>query len=111
KVLDTVLEREATRTTGIGNGVAIPHSRCPGLDKLMIAVGKCPVPIEFGSIDGRPVTWIWLLASPAEQTNAHLQALARISRLMAIEKFRRDLAAAPTPAAVMELIAAQEAAL
>ncbi len=67
-VLDSVLDREATRTTGIGNGLAIPHGKCNGTDHLVMAIGRPATPIDFQSIDGRPVTLIWLLTSPPDQT-------------------------------------------
>jgi mannitol/fructose-specific phosphotransferase system IIA component (Ntr-type) len=67
-VLAAVLEREATRTTGIGNGLAIPHGKAAGLDHLVMAIGKPKTPIDFQSIDGKPVTIILLLCSPADQT-------------------------------------------
>ncbi|MBV8780315.1 MAG: PTS sugar transporter subunit IIA, partial [Phycisphaerae bacterium] len=54
KVLEAVLEREQTRTTGIGNGLAIPHGKAPGLSGLVMAIGKPAKPIEFKSIDGKP---------------------------------------------------------
>src|ERR1051325_7661239 len=73
KVLDAVLEREGTRTTGIGNGLAIPHGKCSGTDHLVMAVGKASTPIDFQAIDGRPVTWIWLLSSPPDKTGPHIQ--------------------------------------
>src|SRR5438552_19030925 len=111
KVLDSVLEREATRTTGIGNGLAIPHGKCTGTDHLVMAVGKAATPIDFASIDGRPVTWIWLLNSPPDKTGPHIHALARISRLMTIDKFRQALAAAKTPQEVYDIIQQQENAL
>src|ERR1700761_4764394 len=60
KVLAAVLEREATRTTGIGNGLAIPHGKCDGTHNLVMAIGKPATPIDFQSIDGRPVTVIWM---------------------------------------------------
>src|SRR3984957_10813137 len=82
KVLDAVLEREATRTTGIGNGLAIPHGKCPGTDHLVMAIGKPLTPIDFNSIDGKPVSLVWLLTSPPDKTGPHIHALARISRLM-----------------------------
>jgi mannitol/fructose-specific phosphotransferase system IIA component (Ntr-type) len=111
KVLDAVLEREATRTTGIGNGLAIPHGKCPGTDHLVMAVGKAATPIDFQSIDGRPVTWIWLLGSPPDKTGPHIHALARISRLMTIDKFRQGIASAKTSEEVFEIIQQQEATL
>src|SRR5881394_726483 len=94
KVLDAVLEREATRTTGIGNGLAIPHGKCAGTKDLVMAIGKAGTPIDFQAIDGRPVSIIWMLASPPDKTGPHIHALARISRLMTIDKFRVALAGA-----------------
>ncbi len=111
KVLDAVLERETTRTTGIGNGLAIPHGKCTGLDHLVMAVGKAATPIDFQSIDGRPVTLIWLLASPPDKTGLHIHALARISRLMTIDKFRHALAEATDPQTLFEIIVKQDSAM
>ncbi len=111
KVLAAVLEREATRTTGIGNGVAIPHGKCAGTPKLIMAVGKAATPIDFQAIDGRPVNLIWLLTSPPDQTGPHITALARISRLMIIDKVRIALAAATSAQQVFDIIQAHEAAM
>ena len=111
KVLDAVLEREATRTTGIGNGLAIPHGKCVGTTHLVMAVGKAATPIDFQAIDGRPVTWIWLLSSPPDKTGPHIHALARISRLMTIDKFRQALANAQSPQEVFDIIIQQESQL
>ena len=108
KVLDAVLEREATRTTGIGNGLAIPHGKCTGVDHLVMAIGKATAPIDFQAIDGRPVSLIWLLASPPDKTGPHIHALARISRLMTIDKFRAALATAQTPQEIFDIIVQQE---
>jgi fructose-specific phosphotransferase system IIA component len=110
-VLDSVLDREATRTTGIGNGLAIPHGKCAGTDHLVMAIGKPATPIDFQSIDGRPVTLIWLLTSPPDKTGPHIHALARISRLMTIDKFRQAMAAAKTSQEMYDAIVTQEAAL
>jgi fructose-specific phosphotransferase system IIA component len=111
KVLDAVLEREATRTTGIGNGLAIPHGKCPGTPDLVMAIGKPAQPIDFQSIDGKPVSVIWMLTSPPEKTGPHIHALARISRLMTIDKFQQALRAAKTAKDVYDAIVAQEATL
>jgi fructose-specific phosphotransferase system IIA component len=107
-VLDAVLEREATRTTGIGNGLAIPHGKCAGVDHLVMAIGKPAVPIDFQAIDGRPVTLIWLLTSPPDKTGPHIHALARISRLMTLDKFRQALANAKTAQDIYDAIVQQE---
>jgi fructose-specific phosphotransferase system IIA component len=111
KVLDAVLEREATRTTGIGNGLAIPHGKCTGTDHLVMAIGRPATPVDFQAIDGRPVSLIWLLASPPDKTGPHIHALARISRLMTIDKFRHALAETKTAQDVYDAIVKQEAAL
>jgi nitrogen PTS system EIIA component len=108
KVLDSVLEREATRTTGIGNGLAIPHGKCNGVNHLVMAIGRASQPIDFQAIDGRPVTLIWLLASPPDKTGPHITALARISKLMTIDKFRKAVNEAPTAQDVFNLIIEQE---
>jgi fructose-specific phosphotransferase system IIA component len=108
KVLDAVLERESTRTTGIGNGLAIPHGKCMGTKNLVMAIGKANTPIDFQAIDGRPVSLIWLLTSPPDQTGPHIHALARISRLMTIDKFRQSLATAKTGQEIFDLIIKQE---
>ena len=111
KVLESVLDREATRTTGIGNGLAIPHGKSPGTGALAMAIGKPKTPIDFQSIDGRPVSIIWLLTSPPDMTSLHIQALARISRLMCVDRFRMAMNAAATPEEMFELIHAQEDAM
>jgi len=111
KVLDAVLEREATRTTGIGNGLAIPHGKCTGTKDLVMAIGKPQSPIDFQAIDGRPVQIIWMLSSPPDKTGPHIHALARISRLMTIDKFRHEMMATKTPQEAYDLIIKQEAAL
>ena len=111
KVLDAVLEREATRTTGIGNGLAIPHGKCNGTDHLVMAIGRPGTPVDFQAIDGRPVNLIWLLSSPPDKTGPHIHALARISRLMTIDRFRQALAQAKTPDEIYQSIVQQESAL
>ncbi len=108
KVLESVLERESTRTTGIGNGLAIPHGKSPGTGQLTMAIGKATTPIDFQSIDGRPVTIIWLLVSPPDQSGVHIKALAAISRLMTSDKFRFAMNNAKTPEEMYEIIQRQE---
>ena len=107
-LLASVLEREATRTTGIGNGLAIPHGKCGGVDHLVVSIGKPETPIDFESIDGRPVNLIVLLASPPDQTGPHIQALARISRLMTVDAFRQAMRNATTPEQIYDAVVAQE---
>jgi fructose-specific phosphotransferase system IIA component len=111
RVLEAVLERESTRTTGIGNGLAIPHGKCNGTDHLVMAIGKPQTAIDFQAIDGKPVNLIWLLSSPPDKTGPHIHALARISRLMTIDKFRQLLAGAKTNQEVFDIINQQENSL
>jgi fructose-specific phosphotransferase system IIA component len=111
KVLDSVLERETTRTTGIGNGLAIPHGKCTGTDHLVMAIGRPATPVDFQAIDGRPVNLIWLLSSPPDKTGPHIHALARISRLMTIDKFRHALSEAKTSQEIYDAIVKQESQL
>lgn len=108
KVLAAVLEREATRTTGIGNGIAIPHGKCAGTVRLVMAVGKAATPIDFQAIDGRPVSLIWLLTSPPDQTGPHITALARISKLMIVDRVRQALATATTPEQIYAIVSQNE---
>ena len=111
KVLEAVLDREATRTTGIGNGLAIPHGKCTGTDHLVMAIGRPATPIDFQAIDGRPVSLIWLLSSPPDKTGPHIHALARISRLMTIDRFRQALTTATTSQEIYDSIVQQENSL
>ncbi len=105
-----VWARETTRTTGIGHSLAIPHGKCPGVQGLVMAVGKPAEPVDFGSIDGRPVRLVVLLASPPDRTNDHIQALAKVSRLMASEDFRQRIYAATSAEELLDLILKQDAA-
>ncbi|MBK9120541.1 MAG: PTS sugar transporter subunit IIA [Phycisphaerales bacterium] len=89
--LEAVLKREAERSTGIGYGLAIPHGKTNGSDKLALAVGMPAEPVDFQSVDGRPVTFVALLVSPPDQTGPHIRALAKVSGLMNNEEFRQKL--------------------
>jgi mannitol/fructose-specific phosphotransferase system IIA component (Ntr-type) len=104
KVLDSVLDREATRSTGIGNGLAIPHGKSTGSADLVMAIGKPAQPIDFQAVDGRPVTIMWLLSSPPDKTTTHIRALARISRLMTMDAFRLGLNNAKTSQQMFDVI-------
>ena len=80
--LKAVMQRESVRSTGVGQGFAIPHGKSSAVDQLVMAVGKTSEPIDFESIDKKPVDIIFLLISPLDKTGPHIQALAGISRLM-----------------------------
>ena len=108
-VLRTVLDREATRSTGIGYGLAVPHGKSAACPRLAMAVGKPATPVDFDSKDGQQVNLIVLLASPPDQTGPHIQALARISRLMLMESFRQAVADATSGDELYEIIRKHEA--
>ena len=108
RVRTAVLEREATRTTGIGDGLAIPHGKTDGVDHLVMALGRADTPIDFQAIDGKPVSLIWLLSSPSDKTGPHIHALARVSKIMAKAAVRRKLLDATTAREAYDLIAEQD---
>jgi len=107
-VLEAVLLREKTRSTGIGSGIAIPHGKCSAVKELIMALGIAEQPIDFESIDGKPVKIILLLVSPANQTGPHIQALAKISRLMLDESFKSKLEKCTSAQQAYELISKKE---
>ena len=96
KLKAVVWEREEQRSTGIGEGLAIPHGKCDCAPKLAMAIGRPDQPIEFDSVDKKPVRLVVLLASPPDKTAEHIQALGKISRLMANAEFREATYAART---------------
>ena len=106
--LQAVLTREQVRSTGIGSGIAIPHGKCTAVKELVVALGIAPQPIDFDSVDGKPVSIVILLLSPLDQTGPHIQALARISRLMLDETFRNKLQKATSANEVCELFTNKE---
>ena len=107
-LLQAVLTREATASTGIGRGLAVPHGKSPACDRLVMAIGKPATPMDFASRDGCPAEIIVLLGSPLDKTGPHIQALASITRLMLLDKFRSDIASAESPEALYQVIADHE---
>ena len=108
EVLRAVLQREQTRSTGIGQGLAVPHGKSAGCATLTMAVGKPAQPIDFGAKDGQPCSLIALLVSPVDEMGPHIQALARISRLWLTDTFRADVAEANSAEAVFAAIQAHQ---
>jgi len=106
--LDAVITRERIQSTGTGAGIAIPHGKCNAVKELVMAIGIAHEPIEFDSVDGKPVTILILLVSPADQTGPHIQALATISRLMLNGEFRHQLEKVTSSDEVYELLNNQQ---
>ena len=100
--------RERSQSTGTGAGIAIPHGKCNAVKELVMAIGIAHEPIEFDSIDGKPVKILILLVSPSNQTGTHIQALAMISRLMLNQEFKTKLENVTSPDEVYELFYGEE---
>ncbi|MCG8354683.1 MAG: PTS IIA-like nitrogen regulatory protein PtsN [Kiloniellales bacterium] len=81
-IFEVLIERERLGTTGVGNGIAIPHGKLPGLDKLHGLFARLEKPVDFEAIDEEPVDLICLLLAPETAGADHLKALARVSRLL-----------------------------
>lgn len=104
-------EREGLQSTGIGDGVAIPHTSVEAAPGQAAALIICPRGVPFDAIDGRDVTIIFGVVGPRKATGEHLRVLARISRLLRDEPARRRLVESPDTAAAHRLIEAQDATL
>ena len=89
KLKEVLLNREALGSTGIGQGVAIPHGKNNCVSRLVAAFGVSQQGVDFGSLDGEPAHLFFLLVAPEDSAGPHLKALARISRLLK-DKFFRD---------------------
>jgi PTS system nitrogen regulatory IIA component len=111
RLLEVLLEREALQSTGIGEGVAIPHGKLPGLDRLVATFARSPEGVEFESIDGQPTYHFFLLVVPEHSGGQYLKALARISRFFRDAAFRQRLSDAETLQEVIRAIEEEDAAL
>ena len=109
EILDRVLRREAMMSTGIGNGVAIPHGKARGLERMVAACGVSPQGIEFESVDNEPATLFVLLVAPEAGGAMHVKVLANISRLLKEDSVRRTLRATQSPADFLEALRGAEA--
>lgn len=107
EILDRVMRREAMMSTGIGNGVAIPHGKARSVDRMIAACAVAPGGIEFESVDGEPARLFILLVSPENVGAIHVRVLANISRLLKEESVRQEIVDSDSPA---ELLAALRAA-
>lgn len=100
--------REALGSTGIGEGVAIPHGKIKGMKGLVLAFGRSTKGVEFDSLDGQPAHLFFLLLAPEDAPGEHLKALARISRLMKNGGFREALMRASDKKEIKRIIAQEE---
>ncbi len=107
-IVKILLEREALGSTGIGNGIAIPHGKSDKVKKLIAAFGISKQGVNFESLDGEPAYIFFLLVAPLNSAGPHLKALARISRLLKDKSFRNTLKAAKTKEEIIEIITKED---
>ena len=103
-VLEALTEREAQGSTGVGQGVAVPHARLAGLDRMQGVFLKLEAPVPFDAVDDRPVDLLFVLIAPKGAGMEHLRALARVSRKLRQAELREQLRQARTPDAIYALL-------
>jgi mannitol/fructose-specific phosphotransferase system IIA component (Ntr-type) len=106
-----LIDREHLGCTGLGAGVAIPHCKSRDVSDIVLAVGLAPQGVDFHAPDGVPVTLIFLILSPADQPAAHLQTLARISRLLRSPGTSENLRRATTREEILEALKGPQGSL
>ena len=103
-IFETLLERERLGTTGVGQGIAIPHGKLSGVDRIHGLFARLTEPIDFDSIDDQPVDLVFLLLAPEGAGADHLKALARVSRLLRNQAMCEKLRAATDKGALYALL-------
>jgi PTS system nitrogen regulatory IIA component len=109
RLVGALEDRERLNSTALGDGVAIPHGKLPGLRRVLAAFGRSPAGVDFQSLDGKPTHLFFLLVAPEDSAGAHLKALARISRLLKDPGFRSRLLEAPDAHAIWTIIRDEDA--
>ena len=99
-----LMARERLGSTGVGHGVAVPHARLKGLERMHGVFVQFDAPIEFGAVDDQPVDLIFALLAPADHPAEHLRALAKVSRVLRQADLREQLRQAKSPDAVRALL-------
>jgi PTS system nitrogen regulatory IIA component len=107
-IIEILQQREHLGSTGIGDGVAIPHGKIPELDDLLVAFGRSMEGIDYDSLDGKPVHLFFLLLAPENSAGQHLKVLARISKMLKIANFRKMLLKAKSQSDLYKIIIDQE---
>ena len=107
-ILSTLLEREQLGSTGVGDGVALPHGKMDGLSKIVGVLARLETPVSFDALDDQPVDLVFMLLAPANATAAHLKALAKVSRLFRDEDARDALRGADSAEALFAIATADQ---
>jgi nitrogen PTS system EIIA component len=110
QILDVLQQREQLGSTGIGDGVAIPHGKVGALDELIVSFGRSKNGVAFDSVDGKPVHLFFLLLAPENCTGRHLKTLAKISRMLKVGNFRKKLMEANSKSDLYKIIIDQDEA-
>ena len=109
RVHAALVAREKSMSTGMEQGIAIPHSSVPELESTAVALGISAAGVDFQAIDGRPTHLMILLVNPANRTKAHIRTLAEIARLLSNGELRGNLIRSETPGEALAVIRAAEA--
>ncbi len=108
EIVETLLEREQLGSTGVGDGVALPHGKMEGLNKIVGVLARLETPVSFDAVDDQPVDLVFMLLAPANATAAHLKALAKVSRLLRDGDARSALRGADTAEALYAIATAEQ---
>lgn len=108
ELLRLLLERETLGSTGIGDGIAIPHCKSPLLEAPVLLFGRSDTGVDFNAVDGRPVHLFFMLVVPAGAAGLHLKLLARISRLLKEPSVRARLMTASTSGEIISVVTEQD---
>ena len=109
RLVQALEDRERLNSTALGDGVAIPHGKLPGIKRVFAAFARSRQGVDFHSLDGGPTNLFFLLVAPEDSAGAHLKALARISRLLKDASFRKRLLDAPDAATLYDIIREEDA--
>ena len=109
ELLDRLLDREAQQSTGIGDGLALPHAVVAGLERTVLLVGRCREGLDFDALDSEPVDLLFLLLSPNDAQDQHLRLLARLARIVSPEETLEELRSAAGPKALLRMLLEQDA--
>ena len=104
ELIKVLLERERLGSTGIGDGVAIPHGKFPGINEPIISFGRSEKGLDFDTMDGQPAHLFFLLVAPEDSASIHLKALARIAKILKNDSFRKQLMEVSTREEIYQVI-------
>jgi mannitol/fructose-specific phosphotransferase system IIA component (Ntr-type) len=108
-VREAIFEREKIMSTGVGNGFAIPHGKTDAVSDIVAAFATTANPIDYQSLDEKPVRLVFLLVGKDNMVGPHIKLLSRISRLMSKEDFRKHLLDVKSPKEVLDMFKQEEA--